>query len=96
MGYCNTVNIPLRGALNTFMKSDVFKLFRVGRRNSIESSKGTSLSLNIDLSSDAPCGGIDFEAIDRFIEMSFPYRYTLIDHLQVVNRILQVQTKKML
>lgn len=69
----NTVNPHLQSALITLMKSDVFHSFRLVGGTALSLQLGHRYSIDIDLFSDVAYGSIDFKAIDKFIEKTFPY-----------------------
>jgi hypothetical protein len=55
------------------MKADEFSGFRLVGGTSLSLQLGHRESVDIDLFSDVPYGEIDFNAIDKFIEKTFPY-----------------------
>lgn len=81
MIYFNTINIHLKSALITLMKSDIFQSFRLVGGTALSLQLGHRYSIDIDLFSDVKYGSIDFKVIDKFIEETFPYH----DHLSNIN-----------
>lgn len=73
MLHYNTVNDLLRSSLVTLMNSEEFSQFRLVGGTALSLQLGHRLSVDIDLFSDVPYGNIDFTAIDKFIENTFPY-----------------------
>lgn len=73
--YYNTVNDLLKNTLITIMDSSVFLPFRLVGGTALSLQLGHRSSVDIDLFSDAAYGSIDFNAIDEFIEKTFPYCY---------------------
>jgi len=73
MIYYNTINDLLKHNLDTLMAAGVFSGFRLVGGTSLSLQLGHRLSVDIDLFSDAAYGSIDFEAIDHFIEKTFPF-----------------------
>jgi predicted nucleotidyltransferase component of viral defense system len=66
------------------MKSDVFQSFRLVGGTALSLQFGHRYSIDIDLFSDVEYGSIDFKAIDKYIEETFPYH----DHLSNINPAL--------
>jgi len=69
----NTISEPLKTALQTIILAPVFNAFRLVGGTALSLQKGHRVSVDIDLFSDVSYGSIDFKAIDRFIEKTFPY-----------------------
>jgi predicted nucleotidyltransferase component of viral defense system len=84
MIHFNTVNIHLKSALITLMKSDVFQSFRLVGDTALSLQLGHRYSIDIDLFSDVNYGTIDFKEIDKFIEKTFPYH----NHFSNINPAL--------
>lgn len=73
MLYWNTVTPILKDSLLLFMQGQVFADFRVVGGTALSLYKGHRMSVDIDLFTDAEYGGIDFGAIDRYLQKQFPY-----------------------
>jgi predicted nucleotidyltransferase component of viral defense system len=94
MLHYNTINENLKTALDILMKSPVFNQFRLVGGTALSLQKGHRISIDIDLFSDAPYGDIDFEAIDRFIEVSFPYCHHTADLSPTIGKSYIVGNRK--
>ena len=69
----NTVSESLHKVLKILMQAEVFSDFRLVGGTSLSLQLGHRVSVDIDLFSDLQYGTIDFEAIDSFIEKTFPF-----------------------
>lgn len=73
MLYYQTISKVLKDCLNSLMEADEFSSFRLVGGTSLSLQLGHRMSVDIDLFSDIPYGEIDFQAIDEFLEKSFPF-----------------------
>lgn len=69
----NTINPLMLRVLNILMGAIEFKDFRLIGGTALSLYRGHRESVDIDLFSDAPYDSIDFQAIDRFLNMTFSY-----------------------
>lgn len=90
----NTVNDLLKNTLIILMESSAFASFRLVGGTALSLQLGHRLSVDIDLFSDAPYGSIDFEAIDKFIEKTFPYHHYFSNLNSAMGKSYSVGTEK--
>lgn len=72
MLHYNTVSDTLRSTLILLMAAPIFSDFRLVGGTSLSLQIGHRESVDIDLFTDLPYGDVDFMAIDRFLESTFP------------------------
>ena len=68
-----TVDPILLRSLHVLMKADEFMPFRLVGGTSLSLQLGHRISVDIDLFTDAAYGTINFETIDHFLTLQFPY-----------------------
>lgn len=73
MLYYSTVTELLRSTLLKLMAAKEFKDFRLVGGTALSLQLGHRVSVDIDLFSDCDYGSIDFEAIESYLIMNFPY-----------------------
>ena len=73
MLYYSTVTELLRSTLIKLMAAKEFKDFRLVGGTALSLQLGHRVSVDIDLFSDCDYGSIDFEAIESYLIMNFPY-----------------------
>jgi len=73
MLYYSTVTELLRSILIKLMAAKEFKDFRLVGGTALSLQLGHRVSVDIDLFSDCDYGSIDFEAIESYLIMNFPY-----------------------
>lgn len=73
MLYYSTVTELLKSTLLELMAAKEFKDFRLVGGTALSLQRGHRVSLDIDLFSDCDYGRIDFEAIESYLIMNFPY-----------------------
>lgn len=71
--YWNTVNNSLKDNLYTLMQAPLFDDFRLVGGTALSLYLGHRMSVDIDLFTDSPYGSVDFNAIDEFLQTTFPY-----------------------
>jgi predicted nucleotidyltransferase component of viral defense system len=73
MLYYSTVTELLKSTLLELMAAKEFKEFRLVGGTALSLQRGHRVSVDIDLFSDCDYGRIDFEAIESYLVMNFPY-----------------------
>lgn len=73
MLHWQTVDPILLRSLHVLMKADEFMPFRLVGGTSLSLQLGHRISVDIDLFTDATYGTINFETIDHFLTLQFPY-----------------------
>src|SRR5690606_25760942 len=73
MLYYNTVNQLLKTTLLTLMEAEVFDSFRLVGGTALSLQIGHRKSVDIDLFSDAQYGSLDFDKIEHYLKVTFPY-----------------------
>lgn len=73
MLYYSTVTELLKSTLLELMAAKEFKEFRLVGGTALSLQRGHRVSIDIDLFSDCDYGRIDFEAIESYLVMNFPY-----------------------
>ena len=76
MLYYNTVNNLLKKSLLQLMAADEFASFRLVGGTALSLQIGHRESIDIDLFSDVDYGEIDFDSIEKYLELNFSY----VDH----------------
>jgi len=76
------------------MASPLLESFRLAGGTALSLQKGHRLSEGIDLFGDSPYGSIDFKAIDRFIETSFPYHNHISNLAPAMGKTYTIGTSK--
>jgi len=71
--YTHVVSPQLLSILKTLMASHAFDAFRLVGGTALSLYRGHRISVDIDLFTDAHYGSIDFEAIDSFLRVTYPY-----------------------
>lgn len=71
--YTEVVTPQLLSILKTLMVSRAFDDFRLVGGTALSLYRGHRISVDIDLFTDALYGSIDFEAIDNFLRITYPY-----------------------
>ncbi|MEP1489747.1 MAG: nucleotidyl transferase AbiEii/AbiGii toxin family protein [Algibacter sp.] len=71
--YLNTVSDLLWYTLNQLMSIQEFNTFRLVGGTSLSLQLGHRASVDIDLFTDAPYGGIDFDNLESILINTFPY-----------------------
>jgi len=71
--YTHVVSPQLLSILRTLMASHAFDKFRLVGGTALSLYRGHRVSVDIDLFTDALYGSIDFEAIDNFLRVTYPY-----------------------
>jgi len=71
--YTDIVAPQLLRILKTLMASHTFDDFRLVGGTALSLYRGHRVSVDIDLFTDALYGSIDFEAIDHFLRITYPY-----------------------
>ena len=69
----NTVNSLLHKILNDLMESKEFEQFRLVGGTSLSSQIGHRMSIDIDMFTDALYGSIDFDKIDKYLKVKYPF-----------------------
>ncbi len=73
MLYWDTVNDLLKESLVKLMHAEELKDFRLVGGTALSLYLGHRISVDIDLFTDAPYGSVDFDAIEAFLNRSFPH-----------------------
>ena len=73
MLYYNTINELLKETLFKLMAAEPFNSFRLVGGTSLSLQLGHRISVDIDLFIGAPYGSINFEALEHFLNNTFPY-----------------------
>jgi hypothetical protein len=76
MLYYNTVNDLLKKSLLQLMDAEEFASFRLVGGTALSLQVGHRESIDIDLFSDVDYGEIDFDSIEKYLTLNFPY----VDH----------------
>jgi predicted nucleotidyltransferase component of viral defense system len=76
MLYYNTVNDLLKKSLLQLMDAEEFASFRLVGGTALSLQVGHRESIDIDLFSDVDYGEIDFDSIEKYLKLNFPY----VDH----------------
>jgi predicted nucleotidyltransferase component of viral defense system len=76
MLYYNTVNDLLKKNLLQLMDAEEFASFRLVGGTALSLQVGHRESIDIDLFSDVDYGEIDFDSIEKYLTLNFPY----VDH----------------
>lgn len=76
MLYYNTVNDLLKKCLLQLMAAEEFASFRLVGGTALSLQVGHRESIDIDLFSDVDYGEIDFDSIEKYLTLNFPY----VDH----------------
>ncbi|MEO0037916.1 MAG: hypothetical protein RIQ59_1127 [Bacteroidota bacterium] len=76
MLYYNTVNDLLKKSLLQLMAAEEFASFRLVGGTALSLQVGHRESIDIDLFSDVDYGEIDFDSIEKYLKLNFPY----VDH----------------
>jgi hypothetical protein len=76
MLYYNTVNDLLKKSLLQLMDAEEFASFRLVGGTALSLQVGHRESIDIDLFSDVDYGEIDFDSIEKYLTLNFPY----LDH----------------
>ncbi len=76
MLYYNTVNDLLKKCLLQLMAAEEFASFRLVGGTALSLQVGHRESIDIDLFSDVDYGEIDFDSIEKYLKLNFPY----VDH----------------
>jgi len=71
--YTHVISPQLLSILKTLMASHAFDAFRLVGGTALSLYRGHRISVDIDLFTDAHYGSIDFEAIDSFLRVTYPY-----------------------
>jgi predicted nucleotidyltransferase component of viral defense system len=71
--YWNTVSEQLKNTLLTLMQAEILKSYRLVGGTALSLYMGHRMSIDIDLFTDADYGTIDYNAIDRYLNKTFPY-----------------------
>lgn len=71
MLHWETVNDLLKESLQTLMKAEELKDFRLVGGTALSLHLGHRMSVDIDLFTDAPYQSVDFDAIEEFLKGSF-------------------------
>jgi hypothetical protein len=71
--YTDVVTPQLLRILKTLMESHAFDNFRLVGGTALSLYRGHRISVDIDLFTDALYGSIDFNAIDNFLRITYPY-----------------------
>ena len=88
MLYYSTVSPYLKSVLKIVMDSDILKPFRLVGGTSLSLQLGHRISIDIDLFTDSDYGSLNFEDIERFLNLNFLSSYFLRNLLLLVNLIL--------
>ncbi|GGH20592.1 nucleotidyl transferase AbiEii/AbiGii toxin family protein [Sphingobacterium alkalisoli] len=73
MLHYHTVNDLLQNTLTTLMHAAVFNPFRLVGGTASNLHLGHRVSVDIDLFSDASYGSLNFDAIEQYLNATFPY-----------------------
>jgi hypothetical protein len=71
--YYSVVNSLLLQVLKDLMANPIFNSFRLVGGTALSLFRGHRESVDIDLFSDADYGSIDFQAIDTFLKINYPF-----------------------
>ncbi|MCF0051117.1 nucleotidyl transferase AbiEii/AbiGii toxin family protein [Dyadobacter sp. LJ53] len=73
MLHYNTINELLKETLFKLMAAEPFNFFRLVGGTSLSLQLGHRISVDIDLFTDAPYGSVNFDALEYFLNNTFPY-----------------------
>lgn len=73
MLYYNTVNNLFKNSLLQLMAAEEFASFRLVGDTALSLQVGHRESIDIDLFSDVDYGEIDFDLIEKYLTLNFPY-----------------------
>jgi hypothetical protein len=94
MLYYSTVNDLLKKSLHTLMDAKEFDSFRLVGGTSLSLQLGHRMSIDIDLFSDAIYGSIDFDHIEHFLKVAFPYVDSFSNTPAALGKSLSVGTDR--